>query len=486
MNENMNERKARLAGKFLIAGGIATFSVGCWGLWFDIGWIAQPFYAFAWWGYILVLDGFTAVRRDNSLLTTRYRYVPALLIWSVSFWYFFELLNLRYQNWYYVGVYKNYYGRVVFSFVCFATVMIGMFESYEALTATGLWKKLRKTPTQFPVWVSYAVQLVGLTMVTLSLVFPKYLAPLVWGSVSFLLDPINYRRNSRSILRDFEVRDYGMVLRFLLAGLICGGFWESMNFFAPQKWIYTVRGLENFKLFEMPLLGFLGFPALVLDGLTVYSLLARYFFNNQSWEHPDDLGYELPQTPSFSRTVFVWSIPVQILFAILVLQGVWSVNIASERLDLSDLSLLSAPSCEALEKEGIERPIQLLRETKDPERREEIRGATGMETAQFNALLDEAGLLSFKGIGSRHGRLLQMAGIKRVDDLESQEPEELQKQLAEFAQQNQIRPPRLDMVRVWVLAAHSRGIIMKNDGNKTAGVIDARPPRPDSGWGTGS
>ena len=36
------------------------------------------------------------------------------------------------------------------------------------------------------------------------------------------------------------------------------------------KWIYTVPGLSDWKLFEMPVLGFLGFPPFALECFTMY------------------------------------------------------------------------------------------------------------------------------------------------------------------------------------------------------------------------
>ena len=449
-------------GQYPIVAGALLLTVGVWGLWRDIGWIAQPFYAFAWWGYILIVDGIVALRRGSSLLTTRRHHVLPMLMWSVTFWYFFELLNLRYQNWYYVGVYKSVLLGFVFAVVCFATVLIGMFETYELLTSFKLFRRWKGKPGKLPVWVSYAVQCVGATMVTLSLVFSTYLAPLVWGSVSFLLDPWNYRRGARSVLKDFENRDYGLVARLLLAGFICGGYWEAMNFFAPQKWIYTVRGLENFKLFEMPLLGFLGFPALVLDGLAVYGMLSFWFLNNETWENPSDLHYQITRREGFPRSAFLWSIPVQLLFCGVVLIGVRHVNIASERLDLEDLPGLPPQALTTLQDLGIQRPIRLVRESSIPSRGEAIRTTLGMDENQFKGLLEEASLYSFKGIGAVHGWLLKQAGVGTVSDLAEQDPEILHRSIAQLADKESLRSPRLDMVRVWVLAARDQGIVLKS------------------------
>jgi len=449
-------------GLYPILIGVLLLSVGVWGLWKDIGWIAQPFYAFAWWGFILILDGIVALRRGSSLLTRRRHHVLPMLMWSVTFWYFFELLNLRYQNWYYVGVYKSIPPGFLFAVVCFSTVLIGMFETYELLTSFNLFRKWKGRPGKLPVWVSYAVQCVGATMVTLSLVFSTYLAPLVWGSVSFLLDPWNYRRGARSVLRDFEQRDFGLVARLLLAGFICGGYWEAMNFFAPQKWIYTVRGLENFKLFEMPLLGFMGFPALVLDGMAVYGMLAFWFLNNETWENPSDVNFRLPHRQGFPRRAFLWSIPIQLLFCGTVLAGVRHVNIASERLDLEDLPGLPPQALTTLQDLGIQRPIRLVRESSIPARGEAIRSSLGMDEAQFKGLLEEASLYSFKGIGAVHGWLLKQAGVGTVSDLAVQDPETLHRSIVQLADRKSLRSPRLDMVRVWVLAARDQGIVLKS------------------------
>src|SRR5262245_41797379 len=198
--------------------GTALLWLGFWGLWKDIGWIAQPFYAYAWWGYILICDGLSAFLRGQSLLTTRLRHLPLIILWSTTFWFFFELLNLRFQNWYYVGVFvaENPADLIwcgAFVVACFSTVFTGLFETYEVLTTLKLFQGWRGLPRRSPPWVSWAVQLLGAVMVILSLVFPYYLAPLVWGSLTFLVDPWNYRRGSRSILRDLEHGDFGLVAR---------------------------------------------------------------------------------------------------------------------------------------------------------------------------------------------------------------------------------------------------------------------------------
>src|SRR5215218_7114006 len=51
--------------------GLAILVTGLWGLWRDVAPISTMFYVPAWWGLIFAADGFCALRRGSSLLTTR-------------------------------------------------------------------------------------------------------------------------------------------------------------------------------------------------------------------------------------------------------------------------------------------------------------------------------------------------------------------------------------------------------------------------------
>ena len=82
-------RTRKLGVVFLMLGS-AGLALSFWGLWRDVGWIAQAFYMYAWWSYIFLLDGFTALRRGNPLFTRHLRKVCRIALWSVTFWFFFE------------------------------------------------------------------------------------------------------------------------------------------------------------------------------------------------------------------------------------------------------------------------------------------------------------------------------------------------------------------------------------------------------------
>ena len=68
---------------------------------------------------------------------------------------------------------------------------------------------------------------------------------------------------------------YERVINLLIAGFICGGLWEFWNFWARAKWIYTVPIFGDIKIFEMPVLGYFGFPPFALECFTMYVFARR-------------------------------------------------------------------------------------------------------------------------------------------------------------------------------------------------------------------
>jgi hypothetical protein len=335
-----------------------------------------------------------------------------------------------------------------FGVVSFATVLLGVFETADALGG-----RMRRTePRRIPRWLPYAFQALGIVMVGLATLFPRYLAPLVWGSVTFLLDPLNYRRGARSLLADVEGGNWRSPARLLLAGLLCGLLWESFNYFAPQKWIYTVRGLEGLKLFEMPLPGFLGFPALALDAFSFFAFVSYGLHGNRTWENPEDLSQRLLPRKAFSPSAFAFTIPLHLTLWLAVSIATEDVNIGSVALEISDLRTLSPDAISELGKRGIARPVQLLRAIEDPVRREEI----PLPASQLREVEAEIRLLTLKGIGRAHGELLRRAGIASVEDLALADPDELYGALERLRGSDGFPALRRDMVLVWVDAAREQ------------------------------
>jgi hypothetical protein len=275
----------------------------------------------------------------------------------------------------------------------------------------------------------------------------------VWGSLSLILDPWNGRNGRRSLLRDLERGEIGHVARVLLGGLLCGVVWESLNSVAPQKWIYTVRGMEGLKVFEMPLPGFLGFPALALDCFTAFAFVLWAFLGNATWEHPDDAGEALPARRE-RRRAFALSLPLQLALWVGVSAAVMQTNVGSVAWEVDRLETLPASALAPLERLGLVRPRRLLRALAG-ERRTEVLAATGMDAATARAVEDEIRLYEHKGIGTWYGPLLRDVGVRRVEDLARWSAADLHAALAARADRRGWWTPRADWVRVWVDASRS-------------------------------
>jgi hypothetical protein len=69
----------------------------------------------------------------------------------------------------------------------------------------------------------------------------------------------------------------------LLGGLVCGILWEFWNFWARTKWIYAVPILSEIKIFEMPVLGFLGFPPFAVECYVLYHLARKALRGEVMW-----------------------------------------------------------------------------------------------------------------------------------------------------------------------------------------------------------
>ena len=115
---------------------------------------------------------------------------------------------------------------------------------------------------------------IGVLGVIIPLLYPnEWFAPVVWLSFILLVDPINARLRLPSIIGDLERGEWSRLFSLLASGLLCGFLWEFWNYWALSKWTYTVPYFGNIKIFEMPVLGFLGFPPFAVECWAIYILV---------------------------------------------------------------------------------------------------------------------------------------------------------------------------------------------------------------------
>ena len=253
--------------------------------------VGQWFYVLAWWPYILLVDALVYRRKGASLLKDHPREFALLLPWSVCFWLTFELFNLRLGNWHYLNVPENLPLRWSGYAASFATVLPGLFETTQLLEAYGLFRTAasrRRFTAKRWFWPFLAT---GCLMLLLPLVWPEYFFPLVWGCFTFLIEPLNYRLGGRSLVRQWQEGSLRTFCLLLAAGAICGILWELWNYWAVTKWAYTIPYVGFLQIFEMPVLGFLGFAPFAIECYVMMNTVSL-FRGKRSWEasQPDKAG----------------------------------------------------------------------------------------------------------------------------------------------------------------------------------------------------
>lgn len=244
--------------------------------------VRRWFYALAWWGYIFLLDGFIAKRRGASLILDRAPVFLLMAFLSTTFWFFFELMNLRLGNWHYVLAEPRLWLRWAFAWIAFATVLPGVLLTASALDCLGLkWPRMK--PRRLPGWIAPLYLAGGSLMLALCLAWPRIFFPLVWLGVFFICDGLSHALGGQSLLGDWQKGELGRTLRLLLAGLITGLLWESWNMFSLARWVYTLPYLQQPRLFAMPAAGFSGFLPFALECFAFMALAARVV-GLQGWQ----------------------------------------------------------------------------------------------------------------------------------------------------------------------------------------------------------
>jgi hypothetical protein len=222
------------------------------------------FYCFAWWSYLLFIESFLFSRGHDALLFNNPAKFLFLLPLSVTIWLIFEVFNFRLQNWHYVYLPASRGLRWFGYTIAYGTVLPALFSTRNLLDVLGVFRGTGNLLGGFGRFRDHFLG-VGVVMLILPLLFPKIFFPLVWLGFVFLLEPFNYRNGADSLLRDWEQGSSRSLCLLLLSGLLCGVLWECWNFSAGSKWVYTIPYLGFLKLFEMPILGFLGFPPFAVE-----------------------------------------------------------------------------------------------------------------------------------------------------------------------------------------------------------------------------
>jgi hypothetical protein len=241
------------------------------------GTMRSSFFFFPLWlGYVLAVDALVLLRSGTSILSRSRRDFIWLFFTSAPAWWLFEWINHRTRNWEYLG--SAVFNGLEYFILCtisFSTVMPAVFETAE-LVRTFRWTQRFVNGARLVLTRSLAIRLflAGLAMLALTVLWPKYFYPLVWGAVFLILEPLNIALRRRHLFIWLKDGDWRPVISLSVGALICGFFWEMWNYFSYPKWIYHTPGANFLHIFQMPLLGYGGYVPFAWELFALRNFLA--------------------------------------------------------------------------------------------------------------------------------------------------------------------------------------------------------------------
>jgi len=245
--------------------------------------VGRWFTPIVWTGYVLLADALAARLTGRSYLTTARAELLVVAVASIGCWWLFEWYNApRFWRggadrvglwWQYHGLEPDPWLRRLGYDWSFATIFPALFLT-AAILKSALFARVRVRPWRpSPGLLRGAVAVGAASVVLPLLVVSEWSVPFVWTGFVLLLEPLNYRRGRPSWLGALARGDASLLLSLLAAGAVCGVLWEFWNSWALTRWTYTVPYLGHVKVFEMPVLGYLGFPPFALECYAMYHWL---------------------------------------------------------------------------------------------------------------------------------------------------------------------------------------------------------------------
>ncbi|MGB3224194.1 MAG: hypothetical protein WBB23_15445 [Desulforhopalus sp.] len=237
-----------------------------------------------WFSYIMIVNALCVRRTGTCPMLDTPIFFVALFPLSAVFWWFFEYLNQFVQNWFYTGV---DYGPLAYSLhasISFSTVLPAVYSTCTWIsTIEGFQSRfhglpaLNNLPSKLISVLVLLFACAGLVGVSLR---PEELFALLWLAPLLILVPLKHLAGKTTLFSAIAQGDWRPAISAALAALLCGFFWEMWNYHSLAKWIYSIPYVERFKIFEMPLLGYMGYLPFGLLCIEVSELFKDCFSQN--------------------------------------------------------------------------------------------------------------------------------------------------------------------------------------------------------------
>lgn len=270
---------AMITGSWIIA----------WGKFEWTGPLRHHMFAPLWFGYVLVMDGFTFWRTGTSLMARYKAKFLYLFPASAISWWYFEFLNRLIQNWWYRGM-ESFSGLhyIIYATICFSTVIPAILESRDFILS---FPSVRlRFQNGMPVSPLSGKSVYGFCLLSLILLFciGRYPEPFfffTWLAPAGILAAALRLQNAATPLTGIPRGDFRNAAGLALGALLCGFFWEMWNVFSMPQWNYSVPFVQRFHLFEMPALGYAGYLPFGIICAAFWQLFAGLF--PESWKMTD-------------------------------------------------------------------------------------------------------------------------------------------------------------------------------------------------------
>lgn len=239
--------------------------------WF-LNWAYVPLY----WGFTFMLDGIVYKRTGGkSIFNNDPQELVAIGVASVSGWLIFEYLNFFVlEYWYYP---KGYLVKddVFCTYAVFASsaLLPLCFEWYSLFNSFPRFVNKYKHGPKISISKSFQVILIALAYVALFLMpfYPTYLCPVIWLSPLIIITVALDLLGIWTPFAPIKKGNWTPVLFMALTYLVEGFLLEGQNYASashangivqteyPGYWVYNVPFVNDFHVFEMPVVGFYGY-----------------------------------------------------------------------------------------------------------------------------------------------------------------------------------------------------------------------------------
>ena len=229
-----------------------------------------------WWGFILMLDGIVYKRNGGqSLVRNAPAELVAMAILSISGWMIFEYFNFFIGlNWYYpfAELIKEQDTFLLYAFIGSSAFIPMAFEWYHFLrTIPALNSKYRRGPrTEWPRFVKIILLFLAICALFYLSKNPDGLFYAIWlGPLIIMITVMGWLGIWTPFTPIKQNGDWTVLVVFSLTWLLQGIFIEWWNHLSyqhhfvgtsnPGYWEYTLPFVDFYHVFNMPVLGYLGY-----------------------------------------------------------------------------------------------------------------------------------------------------------------------------------------------------------------------------------